>query len=141
MRAAILVLLVTLAAVAAIGCEKKQARDTEMTGMQAEPPDVGDVEIVEVGSDRVPPPPPPPPVPAAGETDGVEVEEVAPPVDIPETTTTQTHVVAKGDTLWSIAERYYGAGKLWTKIDRANSGKYTNHTDIPVGTVLVIPPK
>jgi nucleoid-associated protein YgaU len=47
------------------------------------------------------------------------------------------HVVAKGDTLWRIAKQYYGDGKRWTDIARANNISDPNR--IYVGMKLAIP--
>src|SRR5271170_4819394 len=45
----------------------------------------------------------------------------------------------KKDTLWDLAERFYGNHLLWKKIAQANpSIKNPNH--IPAGTILTIPP-
>ncbi|MDQ3132358.1 MAG: N-acetylmuramoyl-L-alanine amidase [Acidobacteriota bacterium] len=49
-----------------------------------------------------------------------------------------THVVVKGDTLNSIAKKFYGNPALWTKIQKANS---LSGTLILIGQVLIIPPK
>jgi nucleoid-associated protein YgaU len=32
-----------------------------------------------------------------------------------------THIVERGETLWSIAEKYYGSGYNWTLIAKANN--------------------
>ncbi len=53
----------------------------------------------------------------------------------------QTYTMKAGDTLYSLARRFYGDGKLWTKIFEANKDKIRDVSDIPIGTVLVIPPK
>jgi nucleoid-associated protein YgaU len=53
----------------------------------------------------------------------------------------QTYTVQKGDTLYSLAKRYYGDGKLWTKIADANKDKIRDAQSVPIGTVLTIPPK
>src|SRR5258708_4302067 len=47
------------------------------------------------------------------------------------------HVVSKGETLWSIALRYYNDGFNWKKI--ANANNIINPTKIKVGTKLIIP--
>ena len=36
----------------------------------------------------------------------------------------QTHKVVKGDSLWAIAQKYYGKGSLYPKIKEANKSKY-----------------
>jgi nucleoid-associated protein YgaU len=65
----------------------------------------------------------------------VTVKPVAP------TAAAQTHTVQKGDTLYSLANRYYGDGKLWPKILEANRDKIKNEKTVPIGAVLKIPPK
>jgi nucleoid-associated protein YgaU len=49
------------------------------------------------------------------------------------------HSVRPNDTLWNLAERYYGNGKHWRKILVANRNRLTNSTDLPVGMKLIIP--
>lgn len=49
------------------------------------------------------------------------------------------HVIARGDTLWDIAETYYGDGALWPKIAEANGGPAPRALEI--GTELEIPAK
>ena len=51
----------------------------------------------------------------------------------------KTYTVKKGDTLMTIAKKFYGDGSQYTKIKNANSGKVSNPNSIPVGTVLTIP--
>lgn len=48
-----------------------------------------------------------------------------------------THVVRRGDTLWSIAAHYYGDGKRWRDIASANN--ISNAGQLRVGATLVIP--
>lgn len=50
-----------------------------------------------------------------------------------------TYVVQKGDMLWSIADRVYGDGKLWTVIYAANKDVIKNPECIRAGQVLNIP--
>lgn len=53
------------------------------------------------------------------------------------TTLPQAHTVAKSETLWAIAEKYYGTGYGWTAIVTEN--KLVNPNTIEVGQVLTIP--
>jgi nucleoid-associated protein YgaU len=66
----------------------------------------------------------PPPSPAAGR------EAAAGPTK---------HTIAGGDSLWSLAEQYYGDGNLWPRIKAANPG--IDEHGLAVGQVVVIPPK
>ena len=52
---------------------------------------------------------------------------------------TQYHEVKKGDTLWKIAERYYGDGNLYPKIFEANRDILKDPNMIKVGQKLKIP--
>ena len=66
--------------------------------------------------------------------------------------TTRTHTVKSGDTLWSIAKTYYGDGSKWSYLynenknvieatAKANGLKSSSNGDkLFVGTKLVIPP-
>jgi tetratricopeptide (TPR) repeat protein len=51
----------------------------------------------------------------------------------------RTHVVAGGDTLYSIALRYYGTGAAWEKIYQANREKLPSKDRLTVGQQLTIP--
>jgi len=53
--------------------------------------------------------------------------------------TKQYHEVKKGDTLWKIAEKYYGDGSLYKKIFEANRDILKNPDLIKVGQKLHIP--
>ena len=53
----------------------------------------------------------------------------------------RTYVVEAGDTLWAIAERFYGSGNLWPKIHEANRGLIEDPDVIQPGWTLVIPPQ
>jgi LysM repeat protein len=51
----------------------------------------------------------------------------------------QTYTVQAGDTLWSIAKRFYGSGFKWDVIYNANYDVIKNPRMIYVGQVLLIP--
>ena len=51
----------------------------------------------------------------------------------------RTHVVTSGETLGSIAARYYGAASEWTRIFEANRDQLTDPNLVSVGVTLVIP--
>ncbi len=51
----------------------------------------------------------------------------------------QVHEVKKGDTLWKIAEQYYGDGSLYMKIFEANRTILKDPNLIKVGQKLKIP--
>ena len=51
----------------------------------------------------------------------------------------QYHEVKKGDTLWKIAEHYYGDGSLYKKIFEANGNILKDPNVIKVGQKLRIP--
>jgi LysM repeat protein len=50
------------------------------------------------------------------------------------------HIVADGETLPEIAQRYYRDSTLWTFIYRANQERLPSPELLPIGTELVIPP-
>lgn len=52
-----------------------------------------------------------------------------------------TYEVVKGDCLWKIAQKFYGAGVEWTTIYEANKDTIKNPDEISVGQILVIPAK
>ena len=82
------------------------------------------------------------------------VVEAAPPVPAPSAKPSTTglsapakaaasqdrnHRVARGDTLYRIAQRYYGDGERYRDIFAANRKVLSDADDLAVGTVLVIP--
>ena len=52
---------------------------------------------------------------------------------------TQWHEVKAGETLWKIAEKYYGDGSLFPQIFEANKDVLTDPNLIKVGQKLRIP--
>ena len=57
-------------------------------------------------------------------------------------TSSQTYTVQPGDTLYLIAQKFYGYGSLWILIYEANRNAIaSNPNQLQVGMVLVIPGK
>ncbi len=85
----------------------------------------------------VPPVPPPPPPPLAPPTRPVVQQQPAPP---PVTNTAyRRHIVVKGDTLFSLAQRYYGNRSRWRDIYAANRHVLPNESALTIGMELRIP--
>jgi nucleoid-associated protein YgaU len=55
-------------------------------------------------------------------------------------TTAQKYVIKKGDTLSSLAKRFYGDDLKWKAIYEANREVITNPNFVPVGKEISIPP-
>ncbi|OWV83582.1 multifunctional 2',3'-cyclic-nucleotide 2'-phosphodiesterase/5'-nucleotidase/3'-nucleotidase [Rhizobium sp. R72] len=53
--------------------------------------------------------------------------------------TPTNHVIAAGDTLWDLAEQFYGNGTLWKRISDANGKPAPHH--LTIGKELQIPSK
>jgi 5'-nucleotidase / UDP-sugar diphosphatase len=51
----------------------------------------------------------------------------------------RTHVVRKGDTLYSLARQYYGDAAQWKRIFQANGDRIPNKDQIRIGQELAIP--
>lgn len=69
---------------------------------------------------------------AAARDDGADSDESGP-------TSEETYETEKGDTLWDIAEQFYGDGNQWVLIAEANG--LTKDSPITAGMTLTIPPK
>jgi nucleoid-associated protein YgaU len=57
----------------------------------------------------------------------------------PRNSRNKSHTVQDGETLFSLARQYYGAGEKSTALYRANRDRVRGPDRIPPGTVLVIP--
>lgn len=86
----------------------------------------------------------------AGGITPIPPERIAAPIQInqspavpaePEPREVVRHTVTEDDSLWDLAEQYYGKGSLWPRIAEANrpQGKRSDPT-IRTGEVLIIPP-
>jgi nucleoid-associated protein YgaU len=51
----------------------------------------------------------------------------------------RVHSVERGETLYSIAAKYYGDSRQWRRIMTANRNRVKNERDLPVGMKLIIP--
>jgi nucleoid-associated protein YgaU len=51
----------------------------------------------------------------------------------------RVHTVEPKDTLFHLAEKYYGDRNQWRKIWQANKKRLPNPNDLPVGMKLIIP--
>jgi nucleoid-associated protein YgaU len=60
-----------------------------------------------------------------------------PPKPLP--TVGRRHVVSQGETLYKIAQRYYGSGSKWPQILEANRDVLTNENAVRAGMELKIP--
>ena len=67
------------------------------------------------------------------------LQPAAPAEPAPAAPAEQTYTVESGDSLWAIAERYYGDGSQWSRIYEANRDQLDNPDVIQPGQVLRIP--
>jgi len=88
--------------------------------------------------------------PAAPKPAKPEVKKAAPEVKkaakpeakkppMPKAATGKVHTVAKGETLGTIAQKYYGKSSEWKKIQQANKEKLPSERDLQPGMKLRIP--
>ena len=122
MRVLVLVVAVSVAMMWTVGCgpKKEDLPQLEPNDVRAAPPAAEPVA----------------PIPVARPTPGPGTLDVVPPPVGP-----QTYTVKRGDTLYGLSRRFYGDGKLWTRIADANRDQIKDVKDLPVGAVLVIPPR
>lgn len=50
------------------------------------------------------------------------------------------HVVSEGESLWTIAERYYSDGALWTKLAEFNADRTGPNHAVYAGASIIVPP-
>ena len=81
-----------------------------------------------------------PKTPLKGASASAPVRNVVKPA-APRDTTTTTHVVKTGETLWSIASRYYGDGHEWRALARRNGIPTAGELTMKAGTKLQVPSK
>jgi hypothetical protein len=67
------------------------------------------------------------------------INAAAQPAAPAEAPAAQTYTVQEGDSLWAIAERFYGDGNQWSRIAEANSEQVPDPNVIHPGQVLTIP--
>ena len=80
-----------------------------------------------------------------GKTEVVIASELVVDAEISKTDVSQgefqTYTVLKGDTLWKIANKFYGSGTKWRKIYQANQDTLSDPNRVRVGTKIRIPSK
>lgn len=75
--------------------------------------------------------------PASGAEEGTPTTSAA---SAPSADPSLQHRVARGDDLWSLAERYYGDGAQWRRIVEANPRLHEDPlADLPIGELLTVP--
>lgn len=104
------------------------------------PPTVPVATVVETPA-RVAPPPEPAPVRVAQAAPPHPTPRVpAPPShSVTDSRRGRLHVVQKGDTLQSLALKYYGTRSAWDRIFHANRDQVASKNDLRIGQKLAIP--
>lgn len=125
----VLTMLAVSVTAVAIGCENSQQTDESLRvpppTYAADEPEPIDASDGQTGDDQAQPLPE---APAAGPE----------PIDAQsDSGTTSTYTIRKGDTLWSLAEQFYGDGQRWVDIRRANPG--LEPTNMAVGQEITLP--
>jgi nucleoid-associated protein YgaU len=106
------------------------------------PPDTTNVNVGGPDVTIQPPAPPKPAPPVAKPKPPVHHLLPAPKPPPPKPPAPKIYTVAAGDSLWKIAQKFYGNGALWTQIYNANKAAVgANPNLIHVGLRLVIPGK
>lgn len=63
------------------------------------------------------------------------------PAGVPAAGRDRSYTVRSGDSLWKLAQRFYGDGQFWDLIFEANKNVISEPNRITPGVVLFIPPK
>lgn len=80
------------------------------------------------------------PVPLVGDAPGGYQPPTRPSEAAPAPATgARRHIVAKGDTLTNLAQRYYSNRSRWRDIYSANRSRMANENDLKIGMELIIP--
>jgi nucleoid-associated protein YgaU len=82
---------------------------------------------------------PPAPLPFATGPVAPPSPAVITPPAAPAPAAARRHVVARGDTLYSLAQRYYSNRSRWRDIYAANRETMRSETDLRIGMELIIP--
>ena len=139
MRSALTIIMAIGFIITVIGCKKKDhpviapvpPPVSDITGAIYIGPDTGPAVSMEAATNA-----PPPAVDTGGTyAPPTPAGTVAPAPGAP--AGSSVHLVKRGDTLWSIAQRYYGDGRRWGDIARANG--LTNPKKLAVGQRLTLP--
>jgi nucleoid-associated protein YgaU len=113
-------------------------RNYAETGRQYVVERLEDAAFDEAADERGRPTPSPEPVNSAAPVPPPAAPAAAAPAPAPPPTPlVLRHTVARGETLYRIAGRYYGVGEKWMLIARANDIR--RPADLRVGRVLLIP--
>jgi LysM repeat protein len=76
---------------------------------------------------------------ATPQIDQVVADENIETAEMEATAEFQSYTVQKGDTLWSISRKFYGTGKNWRKIFKANQDVMSAPDKVRAGIELKIP--
>ncbi|HVZ93612.1 MAG TPA: LysM peptidoglycan-binding domain-containing protein [Phycisphaerales bacterium] len=68
-----------------------------------------------------------------------QLDPVEPVTQVEKKPSERTHTIAEGDTLWSIATRYYGSGAAHKKLAEYNASRLGSSGELRVGASLLIP--
>ena len=93
--------------------------------LQANKAVIPNPEVLRIGQKLIIPPAVAPPAPAAAPAAAAVAGT--------------KHTLTRNDTLWSLAQKYYGDGAKWKRILQANQDLIKDERSLPVGKTIVIP--